>query len=236
MEYTLMDKITSLREHCNNTYIVEKASLKIKYNSELFISKKNKMGASKQNTIIFVKGDTLKTAIKYNNYDPLILIFADNYVPGGTWVSNCQEEVLFRRSALFAHLPTTLYPIAEREILLAKDVAIFNIDPNDYKPLNYNNILYKFDFIALPCVKNYNGEKDVYLILRDKIRLLFQTCIMYDYKTIILGAIGCGAYGCNPKNIAEVFKEVQVEYEHCGLTIIYSFIGSINNIFFEKLR
>ena len=38
------------------------------------------------------------------------------------------------------------------------------------------------------------------------------------------------------KNVANVFKEVQDEYENCDLTIIYSFIGSIGNIFIDVLN
>jgi len=228
-----MNHITSLREHCRSNYIVEKESTKINYNSDIFKRNKHKIGKSSKNKIIFEKGDTLKTAIKYKKNNPLILIFADDNVPGGTWISSCQEETLFRRSALFGHLPKTMYPIGEREILLAYDVPIYHIEDN-YNSLDYN-VLYRFNFIALPCVKYYNGEEYLYIILRDKIRLLYQTCIINDYNTIILGALGCGAYGCNPKHVAKVFKEVQDEYENCGINIIYSFIGSISNIFTDVL-
>ena len=230
----LMNHILSLRDHCKNDYIVEKPSIKLNYNSAIFLENKHKIGKSSKNKIIFEKGDTLKTAIKYEKNNPLILIFADDIVPGGTWISSCQEETLFRRSALYAHLPETMYPIDKRDLLLAYDVPIYNTE-DDFKLYDYN-VLYKFNFVALPCVRNYNGEEDLYLILKDKIRLLYQTCIINDYDTLILGALGCGAYGCNAENVAKVFKEVQDEYENCDLTIIYSFIGSIGNIFIDVLN
>jgi len=61
----LMNHILSLRDHCKNNYTVEKESIKINYNSDDFKEKQYKIGKSPKNKIIFEKGDTLKTAIKY---------------------------------------------------------------------------------------------------------------------------------------------------------------------------
>ena len=225
---SIIHKITSLKQHCENNYHVQIPTTKIQFTPNYPPN-----GTSTENRIVFVQADTLITAMQYTH--PLVLIFADDVTPGGTWISNCQEEVLFRRSALCAHLRPTMYPIHTGELLFARDVAIFNTNPYDYTQINYNEPIRSLDFVAIPCVRNYNGEYEVYIVLRDKIRFIYQTCIQYSYTTIILGAFGCGAYGCNAKQTARVFKEVQHEFSNHNLTIVYAILGTMYHVFYEEI-
>lgn len=217
----LIDQINNLQYFCNKFYNVKEPTQKIKYSPNT----NNIYYNNKHNNIIFEKEDTLKTAFKYKDLNPLILILADENIPGGTWVSNCQEEVLFRRTALYAHLNKTYYPIKEDELLLAKNVGIFSLT----EPIIDYNIKHSLDFVALPCVKSYNNQQHLREILRNKLRLLFNTCKEHSYSTIILGALGCGAFSCNPHSVADLMKEVINEYN--SMTIIFSILGANYNIF-----
>ncbi len=48
---------------------------------------------------------------------------------------------------------------------------------------------------------------------------------------MILGAIGCGEFGCNPKEVALIFKEVLCEFNQYSLTIIFAIPGELYNVF-----
>jgi hypothetical protein len=130
----------------------------------------------------------LEVAFKYDQLNPLILILADEKYPGGTLVSNCQEEVLFRRTMLYSYLQKELYPLSDDELILIKNVGIINRDLND-SFIKKISIIRKIDFVALPCVRSYTNSNQTNLknILKNKLRLLFQVCIKHNYKSIILG-------------------------------------------------
>jgi uncharacterized protein (TIGR02452 family) len=227
---SIIDQIKIVQFFCKNHYMVKIPVQKIKYDNKYVIT--SSINLLNKNKIIFEKNDTLLTALKYQDLNPLILIFADETTPGGTTISNCQEEVLFRRTTLFAHLQTKWYPIKDDELLLVKDVGILNCENNSI------GVTSELDFIALPCVKSYVGRlqnPDLYDILKNKIRLIFQTCVKYNYKTVILGALGCGAFSCNAKEVAIVFKEVVEEFENHDLCIIYSILGGSYSIFSDIL-
>jgi len=173
--------------------------------------------------------------MKYAPLRPLILILADECNPGGTLVSNCQEETLFRRTCLFAHLglnKDTFYPIQDDELIFIPSVGVIHTNISRTFLTDFI-IKQKCDFIALPCVKDYTrpSQHELYVKLRNKIRLIFQTAIRFRYKCLILGALGCGAFGCDSKSVAMVFAEVENEYENYGLCVIYSILGKSYDIF-----
>ncbi len=231
----IINQINKINEYCNNNYIVYYPAIKIKYNGSnaTFVN-----APFTNNKIIFEKEDTLKTAIKYNHLNPVVLILADEYSPGGTYISNCQEETLFRRTALFAHMKKSLYPINMDELIYAKSVAVFS----ETEPIIDFSIKYRFDFIALPSVRNltnYNDispgllvseiENNTINIMKNKLRLLFDTVKRNNNNTIILGAMGCGAFGCKPEIVANIMKKVISEYS--DLIIIFSILGANYNVF-----
>jgi uncharacterized protein (TIGR02452 family) len=173
--------------------------------------------------------------MKYAPLRPLVLILADERNPGGTLVSNCQEETLFRRTCLFAHLglnKDTFYPIQDDDLIFVPSVGVIHTDISRTFLTDFT-VKQKCDFIVLPCVKDYTrpSQRELYVKLRNKIRSIFQTAIQFEYKCVILGALGCGAFGCDSKSVATVFKEVANEYKNCGLLIVYSILGKSYDIF-----
>lgn len=191
----------------------------------------------KSANIIFHQQDTLETAAMYEN--PLILILADDERPGGTYISGMQEESLFRRTALFAHLTPDLYPIRSNEALVAKHVGVFSYahenslkDAIDFsKPLHiqgYN------DFIACPGLKSYTGKAEDTVILANKIRLIMNVAVRDGYTTVILGALGCGVFGCDARRVAECFRNVLAEYNGQIENIVFAILGKNYTIFSEN--
>lgn len=188
----ITNKIKIIQDHCSRiqTMIPPK---KIKFVTRMW-------------PIRFHKKDTLITASEYTS--PLILILADETRPGGTWISGMQEETLFRRTELFAHLKKEMYPIKDDELILARGVGVFSL----YEDFDIPTVNWRADFIACPGLKNYDGTPDETVILKNKIRLIFDTAIEYKYSNIILGALGTGAFGCDSKAVARCFIEVITEY------------------------
>lgn len=78
------------------------------------------------------------------------------------------------------------------------------------------------NFIAVPGINNpelitVNTELRIahHLVerVKNKIRTIFRIAIDNGQRTLILGALGCGAFRNPPKHIAELFKEVLGEAE-----------------------
>lgn len=226
----IINFIELLREHCSKNYNVKIPSIKI--NNEQ-LQNYGSAKIIKNNTIQFIREDTLKTAVqsKKSGYKPLVLILADEKVPGGTLISSCQEETLFRRTALISHLDKRFYPLKDNELVYSQNVAVFNL--NDFNTDFTEK--YSLDFVALPSVKNYYKQIELRETMKIKLHMLFNLYKLHNYTDLILGAMGCGAFGCNANSMAMLIKEVINEYD--GMNITFSILGANYNIFkqcFEK--
>ena len=63
-----------------------------------------------------------------------------------------------------------------------------------------------------------------------RIRIMLTAAVKYGYKTLVLGAWGCGAFGNKPEDVAQYFKKVIVEEEYgkCFDEICFAIYGSEN--------
>lgn len=229
----IIDRVKSVQNFCQ-TYIPLTNVLKIK--KEEKEEKEERIGVENKSKILFYNKDTLETASFFEN--PLILILADEKTPGGTYISGCQEESLFRRTVLFSHLTKDFYPILNDEILLARNVGVFTYNSESNVECTVNlNIISHSDFIVCPGLKAYDGRsRDDYNILANKIRLILDTAIEYKYKNVILGALGIGAFGCDPKEVAYCFRDVITDYAGYFDNIVFSILGSKCSLFEEIIN
>lgn len=178
----------------------------IKYTND---TKNNSNNANNYNNKYeVIISDSLDTALVLDN--PLVLVFADDVNPGGCVDSGngMQEESIFRRSALFKYLTKNLYPLLENQAIYCKNVPVC-------KNINLDDIETKYvSFLACPCIKMPRDpitDKEID-ILKQKIRLIFKIAISNNHKNVVLGAWGCGVWGCNPKDISKYFKEISKYY------------------------
>lgn len=179
------------------------------------------------------KDDTLDFAISIE--DPLVLIFADENSPGGCIDSGngMQEESLFRRSALFRCLDRKYYPLGPLEAIYCKNVPVIRMSEqlnNERIPVVYCS------FIASACIKypSPNGmTSEEKTLMATKINQILDIAIINGHTNVILGAWGCGAFGCDPRQIAQLFKESISKYT--GLRIYFVILGSSYNIFKDVL-
>ena len=139
-----------------------------------------------------------------------------------------QEESLFRRSALHKHLLSSMYPIEDDACIYAPDVPVLG-----------SQTTMMMSFIACPGIKmpwlNGNGrfrEEDV-LRLRKKVELICQVALRNGHSNLVLGALGCGVWGCPPRHVAEIFKETLERYSTDLDKVIFAMLGANLRFFHE---
>lgn len=213
----------------------------VKYSGLLKNYTPNRQYNDEKEVVSVVEDDTINVALnlKSQNYNPLVLNMASERVPGGG-VRNgakAQEESLFRRTNYFMHLDKSMYPLQEFQVIHTPNVAV--VKDEDYKLLQSEEYL---DFIACPAVRNpeyqQNGrmsERDRY-VMRQKIRLIFQTAAYHGYDCLVLGALGCGAYKCNPHDVIAEFNKVMQEYQGVFRKIVYAVNSQGRDTNFELFR
>ena len=184
--------------------------------------------------------DTFELAAQYAR--PLVMNLADDNFPGG-WVADgacTQEESLFRRSNYFRTLTPEFYPVRDGEAVYSPQVTVIK----DTAERHHLRLAEPFlvDLIACPGVKYpalvppvpgvpgvpgvgaQLNETDVRR-LTQKIELIFQVAEAFGHKTVIMGALGCGAWRCPPFHVATIVRSV-----------IESFDWNIDDVVFGILR
>jgi len=150
------------------------------------------------------KMDTIEAVRKLQDYDPVALIFASDTNPGGSASKTnlgTQEEAFCRRSTLFEVQKASKYPIPTEGLLFVPDVQI----------------LYDTSGILRCCCicaalrsalagSTVTGKE--FGFLQGKIRGVLNCALIFNKRTIILGAWGTGAFGNPPDIVAQAFKSV----------------------------
>ena len=190
-------------------------------------------------TISVVKMDTMDaaSALFEGHEDPLVLVLADAVRPGGCVGAGAgmQEESLFRRTALFKHLERAMYPIEPLAAIYAPDVPV----SSSYRMKNARTTM---SFVACPGVKmppiGPDGRMldDDALLTRRKIELIFQIARDNGHDSLVLGALGCGAFGCPPRHVAEIFRDVlrSDSCSHSFSRVVFAVLGA-NCGFFDEI-
>jgi uncharacterized protein (TIGR02452 family) len=174
--------------------------------------------------------------LKEKGLNPLILNFADDHYAGGTVESGsgAQEESLFRRTNLCATLEQDkFYPILKNEGVYSPVVTVFR-DTED----NNNKLLrepWQCAFVAVPglyCptvsklqrLSDHDAE-----VLQMKIELILQIGYIHGHDSLVLGALGCGAWRNPPQHVAEIFRHVLKKYDGVFKEVVFPClsIGSV---------
>lgn len=74
------------------------------------------------------------------------------------------------------------------------------------------------------------SEEDAAL-MRRKMELVLQTAFRMGHANVVLGALGCGAYGCPPRDVARLFAEVLERYRGTYSRATFAILGSNFNFF-----
>lgn len=151
-----------------------------------------------------------------------VLNLASNYEPGGGWrrtLSKTQEEALCYASTLYATLKPEWYPWPNTGPgscagIFSPDVVVFKdtLDNDCVElPEQQRQVLAVFT-VAAPCLPKLTEDGESFAIesdllgLRDRILLVLRVAAANKVTNLVLGAMGCGAYGCPPRFVALEMK------------------------------
>lgn len=174
-------------------------------------------------------------------YNPAMLNLADLHIPGGLveYGSGAQEENLCRRS----NLVQSLYQFSETRIRQYPDMGL-EVNENQY-PMDeryggvYSGIVtffrsdekkgsmlldkpYNIPVISVAALRGPRIDKDGMMaqaeanITLDKIMTIFRIGIDQGHDSLVLSALGCGAFANPPAHIAKLFHQVIEEPEFKG--------------------
>lgn len=145
---------------------------------------------------------------------PLLLNFANGTVPGGGFLEGAlaQEECLCRSSALHAtllgdpmydaHAPLPEGPSTDWAIL-SRDVPVFREDSG---ALLSGPWLADFLTCAAP-IAFWMDPDEAARLLDLRIHRILSIARSHRYRSLVLGAWGCGAFGNDPERTARSFRK-----------------------------
>jgi len=181
-----------------------------------------------------------------------VLSMANGYMQGGSWLGGAaaQEEQLCCRSTLSRTLRVQYYPLPGVEekddrisVVFSPDVRIFRTRSPHYtfyEDLQEKKSPEKVAVITAVAL-NLRGrqtsdgkfpsaaDRDV---TKDIVKLVLRVAAKRGQKRLVLGALGCGAFGNPPGEVAAVFREVFEEKEFRGrwMEIVFAILPYKNNV------
>jgi uncharacterized protein (TIGR02452 family) len=187
--------------------------------------------------------DTIDCALKLkeNGLKPLVLNMANDEYPGGGVDNGCstQEESIFRRSNYHKTLCLSLYPISGAKVIYSPNVAIFKeSEKNNWKILKPHVYL---DFVACagikyPKLENGKFNENDYELLLKKIHTIFQTAIDNGHNSVVLGALGAGAFNGPAEDIAKAFEKVSRLYYRKLKNITFAIMKGYSDSNYDVFR
>lgn len=161
-----------------------------------------------------------------------VLNLASDREPGGGWrytLSKTQEEALCYSSTLYATLNPEWYPFPNTGPgscagIVSPNVVVFKDTlHNDLidLPAEQRHVVTVIT-VAAPCWPKCtpNGEEfadpSELQDLREKILLVLRVAAVQRVTRLVLGAMGCGAYGCPPRAVAREMKMALEREEFAG--------------------
>jgi uncharacterized protein (TIGR02452 family) len=158
-----------------------------------------------------------------------VLNFANSRHPGGGYLSgaSAQEEALCRQSTLYASISSKE---ARQMYDSNRDVKDFDTDYLLLSPcvevfrdrlLNFLEHPHTTAVISAAAPNLCGRARDVSLselreYYRHRIRQILCVAAENGYRTITLGAWGCGAFGNDPAEVADAFKDILVDEGFAG--------------------
>jgi len=205
--------------------------------SVLYTKKLDDSPAEPCETVITVVNADCLSIAQEEQGNPLVLNMANANTPGGgvEGGAGAQEEHLFRSSNYLLSLYSfhdrlskqygiprskQSYPLHEAYgAVYSPKVTVFRGREEDGYPLLDHP--YKASFVAVPAINNplltkngkgmYEMGEEDQLLTKEKIRTIFKVAKKHSHQTLILSAMGCGAF-CNPPGqVARLFREVLEE-------------------------
>ena len=199
----------------------------------------------------WVKNQDVGTAIeeskmKYPESKTAVLNFASYKEPGGRIIdgSMAQEEALCHTSALYNVLKclTSYYEWNRQHLNRALYLNRGIYSPE--VPFVFGDSMIKCDVITVAAPNKNAAQKyckvsdeENSLVLRGRIRFVLDIAETNQVDTLILGAYGCGVFGQDPTEVAEIFLELLESGKYSFRKVVFPIpAGKDGNLIaFEKV-
>lgn len=189
--------------------------------------------------ISIVAKDSFQAAGDFEN--PLVMNFANAHKPGGGFEmgATAQEESLCRCSTLFASISSEraqeMYRYnnshvssVESDYMLVSRVCVFRNEKYELLKQPFTT-----GVITVPAPNRIGlaaltPEKKIEGAMLRRIRIMLLIAREQDYKSVVLGAWGCGAFHNAPENVAGYFRKVLIDEGYAGYfeQICFAIYGS----------
>ncbi len=169
-----------------------------------------------------VKNQDVGTAIAENKMEhpdekTAVLNFASYKEPGGRFIDGCmaQEEALCHASALYNVLKCSYSCYEWNRQHLNRALYLNRGIYSPEVPFVFGGTMVKCDVITVAAPNKNAAQKyckvtdeENSLVLRGRVRFVLDIAEANQVDTLILGAYGCGVFGQDPKEVAEIFLEL----------------------------
>ncbi|KAL8715274.1 MAG: hypothetical protein Q9220_001232 [cf. Caloplaca sp. 1 TL-2023] len=160
----------------------------------------------------------------------LVLNMANARYAGGGWLKGAiaQEEALCYRSSLSFSLKLRFYPMSDRAAIYSPTVVVIReslAKGHRLLDLGKPEELPVVSVVSMAAVKDpsierrLNDGEETYRnsadreLMRSKIRMILRVAVAKGHRKLVLGALGCGAFG-NPRcEVVKLWKDVFAEPE-----------------------
>ena len=183
-------------------------------------------------TVVEVKNETTFAAVNYlrdNGMEPAALNFASATSPGGGFLNGAraQEEYLARSSALWVCLQgNAMYnyhrsrrnPFYSDYVIYSPDVLVLRNDSGELLERPYPCSIITSPAVHASAVKRYmpDRQKDISSAMWSRILKVLAVAERHGHKSLVLGAWGCGAFGNDGDEIANLFAQA-LEENFCNV-------------------
>jgi len=182
-----------------------------------------KKSPDRSGRIVVTREDSYEAAARYEK--PLVMNFANSLHPGGGFKmgANAQEEALCRASTLYASIASetgkmmyeynATHPskVSSDYMLLSPTVFVFRGPEGDLLEK-----LFSVAVITVPAPNRAGAAFGIPLAktaeaMEKRIRIMLSVAYENNYKNLVLGAWGCGAFRNEPKHVAEHFRKILID-------------------------
>ena len=153
--------------------------------------------------------------------NPVALNFASAMSPGGGFLTGAraQEEYLARSSGLWSCLyQNSMYPYHQDRmdpfytdyVIYSPDVPIVRDDNSEFLEEPYSCSIITSPAVHAHGVRRYMPEReaDIIPVMRERMLKVLAVGATHGHPSLVLGAWGCGAFGNDGHEIAELFRSV----------------------------
>lgn len=159
-----------------------------------------------------------------------LLNMASEFCPGGgvRKGSVAQEETICRATSLYPSLIAHKYPLEPDEMIFSKDVRI--VKDGSYSVLETPVVVE--GVLTMPAIRRplvtpqgrYASDADRET-MRNKIRIILRTALVHRLDTLVLGAMGAGAFGNPVEEVAALFREaLRGEFENRFRRVVFAIL------------